>query len=237
MPTVQKPSLQHRPLDWDECFSSVERGLRRSRTAILKTIGFTAEYNPQTAFHFPHHSVQAEGDMIMDELVGILVWAAKSRVDGGFKPASQIIATLKALRRNKALLHRRDRIEAEALGALELAFEARFRKILAEMPAAHELDLAIDDAIASLKSQTRRRGPNIGAEKLAVDLQSMFGRFGTKVGRIVDRTNAESGEFVEFLNLVIPPLNNVLRQHHAVPLNIRSIATRAAAVSKGKLRA
>jgi hypothetical protein len=112
MPTIHKPQLDHASFPWHEQSDRFHTELEAQRAQILEQSGFNREFgNPGDP---PGINEEQEGAAFLLELSGILSQAAAIKMDGGYKPANKIIATLKSIEKDPSLILNAG-VEPEAL--------------------------------------------------------------------------------------------------------------------------
>src|ERR1700736_825799 len=97
MPTIQKPQLGHVSFSWHEQSDRFQRELDARRAEIFERSGFNKEFG--NSGNPPSTNEEQEGAAFILELSGILSQAAAIKMDGGYKPANKVIATLKSIKR------------------------------------------------------------------------------------------------------------------------------------------
>jgi hypothetical protein len=224
MPTIQRPQLDHASFPWHEQSDSFHKELEKQKAKILERSGFNREFgNPGDP---PGINEEQEGAAFLLELSGILSQAAAIKMDGGYKPANKIIATLKSIKRNPSLILKGG-VEPEALSMVASNYQRG-----AEDPGTSWFDVDRSDdlpfpdpqrvskaASVAIGKLTARRGqpPNVMVDFLGDRLLGCYLRFNVTAGRHSvaadgDRAQAEAGPFLEFLSSVIAPLNRFLIQ-------------------------
>src|SRR5262249_32070759 len=123
MPAVYPPSLSYRPFQWQTATAALRSLLDTSREQILGMVGFIDEYGRPDHGLVPEPIWQQEAENLISEIAGILAKAAAIIVDAGFKSAMRVAATIRAIKRDPAMLMKEGvSIEPEALGVLALAY-------------------------------------------------------------------------------------------------------------------
>jgi hypothetical protein len=230
MATRYKPQLNHIGFDWFYQSNRFLHELLAHEATILAKLGFYEEYG---SLGDPTFSGHVESINLMNEISGILSVAATIRMDAGFKAPHQIIATLRAIEKDPSLIFTHS-IEPEALGMLAQCYQRAEeapgtfwfdidRPENAPFPDPNRVRAAASKAIASLKLEASPgRRPDRVMEFLALRFREIFLRFNhritrhsvesrreTKVAgkRETKEVQLEAGPFIEFLKLVLEPLN------------------------------
>lgn len=234
MPTRAKPLLNHKRFQYAAESVFLENRLSLMRIKILKLIGFEAEYDERE----DREAYEKEVNDFLEEIEIALTKAGYARVETEFKPATHVIATLQAVKKTpSSLVNRAHRIDPGALGILDYHHRQLFGVMLPDEPEAHVVRKAADAAIASLKKITKVGGrKDQSFRQLANDIRELYERFDHEgVGRIVESCSGssfESGNFTEFVQIVIEPLNRVMIRYKLDPFSVRSIAEEAASLKK-----
>jgi hypothetical protein len=224
MPTIQKPQLHHVPFCWHQHSEEFHAELRAQRPDILEKSGFTREFGSSGSA--PGTSYELESDAFILELSGILSRAAAIKVDGGYKAANKVIATLRAIEKDPTLVFKAA-VEPEALAMLESNFRlaseepGTFWFLLDRSDAALICDpqcigRAASAAIRQLRTEVRRgRRADFMLDYLGDRLLACYLRFNDTATRHSiasdgERAQAEAGPYFEFLKLVVAPLGRFL---------------------------
>ncbi|MDB5611432.1 MAG: hypothetical protein JWP25_8332 [Bradyrhizobium sp.] len=231
MPARYKPQLNHIGFDWFYQSNRFLNELLAKEIPILERLGFYKEYG---SLEDPTFSGHVESMNLMNEICGILSVAATIQMDAGFKAPHQVIATLEAIKKDPSLVITHS-IEPEALGAIARCYQrgqeapGTFwfdidRAGNTPLPNPDQVRAAASNAIASLKLEASpgRRPDRVG-EFLAVRFREIFLRFNDRITRhsVVSSRDVksglsshetkevqlEAGPFIEFLELVLEPLN------------------------------
>jgi hypothetical protein len=242
MPTIQKPQLDHVSFPWREQSDRFHMELDARRAEIFERSGFNKEFgNSDNALNT---NEEPEGAAFILELSGILSQAAAIKMDGGYKPANKVIATLKSIKKNPSLILNAG-VEPEALAMVSSSYQRAEEK-----PGTFwfDIDRPDDDApdpqrvriaasVAIKKLLPRRGQPrDVVLDFLGDKLLRCFLRFNATAGRHSvaadgDRAQAEAGPFFEYLSLVIAPLNRFLVQlptsYGAKSISVPELARRA----------
>jgi hypothetical protein len=194
------------------------------RPEILERSGFNREFgDPADA---PSINTETEGAKFILELSGILSLAAAIKMDAGHKPANKIIATLKAIKKDPSLILSGG-VEPEALAMVALSYQRGEEKpgtFWSDVDRSNDVpppdpkgvSKAASVAIESLESAARSGRPrDFMLDYLGDRLLACFLRFNQTATRHSiasdgDRAQAAAGPFLEFLTVVIAPLNQFL---------------------------
>lgn len=254
MPTIQRPQLDHVSFPWHEQSDLFHRELEAQRTQILEWSGFNNEFgNPGAT---PSINEEREAIAFILELSGILSQAAAIKMDGGYKPANKVIATLKAVKKDPSLIFRGG-VEPEALSLVASSYQRDEERLgtfwfdvdrydeQMPRPGSERVRKAASVAIESLQALAHAGRPHdVMLDFLGDRLLSCYRRFNVTAGRHSvaadgDRAQAEAGPFLEFLSSVITPLNRFLIQlpacYGAKSISAPELARRALQ-SPGKMR-
>jgi hypothetical protein len=239
MPTKHKPSLDHRPFDILAAYDEIRGELESHRRLILEVIGFTSEYGaPEDLAERALTEFDSDAGELLDEIAGVLTKAGAVAIDAGNKPPRAVLANLQVIARDPSLLlRRRFRIEPSTLGMLavhyqrgseppgtlwwEMTGDRRLR------PTTHAIRKAARAAIETierdLRSSKHRRPKKREIEVLVLELAPIFRRFqdGPVRRRVTTEGGSDSsriggheyGPFMEFLDLVLPALENALTSY------------------------
>jgi len=222
MPTIHKPQLDHRGFNWREDAERLHQALLERADAILCAIGLRNK---------PRHPAQPGQDLseeeseLLRQCAGAISEAAAIQLDAGYKPVNKLIATLGEIEKNPSIVFERS-IEPEALAVL-----ASWYRRGDEPPGMFWCDIYGDDGASVPNPQnirdaatwgilflgretTKGRPKNIAMEVLASRLVSLYMGFNDRASRrsVVSWSRGryvqiEDGPFVDFLKLVIAPLN------------------------------
>jgi hypothetical protein len=250
MPTIQRPQLDHVRFPWHEQSDQFHKELAARSAAIFELSGFNREFeNPDFP---PGTQHEKEGAAFILELSGILSQAAAIKMDGGYKAANKVIATLKAIKKDPSLIFKAG-VEPEALSMVASNYQRG-----GEEPGTFwfDIDRPDDDvpdpqrvskaASVAIKKLSPRRGQprDVMLDLLGDKLLACYLRFNSTAGRHSvaadgDRAQVEGGPFLEFLIVVIAPLNRFLLQlpasHGAKAISAPDLARRALR-NRGKTR-
>jgi hypothetical protein len=225
MPTIQNPQLDHTSFRWQQQSDRFHTELEAQRAQILEQSGFNGEFG--SSDHLPTSiNTEKEGDDFILELSGILSQAAAIKMDSGFKATNKIIATLKSIKQDPSHILKGG-IEPEALAMVASNYQRGDEKagafwfdvdrsVDAALPDLHCVSKAASAAMTKLS--TRRGQPgDVMLDFLGDRLLACFLRFNPRAGRhsIVIHSNgtqAEVGPFLEFLTVVVAPLNRFFIQ-------------------------
>ena len=224
MPTVHKPQLDHVSFHWHEQSNQFHKELEALRAQILERSGFNNEFGDPSDVD----NAEKYGSEFIRELSGILSLAAAIKVDGGYKPANKLVATLKSVEKDPSLILSGS-IEPEALAGVARSYQrgeeepGTFwfdvdRATDAPLPDPRRVSKAASTAIRSLEEEVSSGRPrDLMLNYLADSLLARFLRFNDAATRHSiasdgDRAQAAAGPFIEFLTLIIEPLNKFLVQ-------------------------
>jgi hypothetical protein len=87
--------------------------------------------------------------LFIEDICGALCWAAAVQMDGGFKPANKVIATLEAVEKDPSIINA-GYVEPEALGMIASQYQ-----LADETPGTYWHDVYQDDG--ALKAPARAR--------------------------------------------------------------------------------
>jgi hypothetical protein len=224
MPTIQKPQLDHVRFPWHEQSDQFHKELAARSAAIFELSGFNREFgNPDFPLGTQH---EKEGAAFILELSGILSQAAAIKMDGGYKAANKVIATLKSIKKDPSLFFKTG-VEPEALSMMASNYQrddeepGTFwfdvdRSDNAPLPDLQRVSKAASVAIEKL-SPRRGQPRDVMLDFLGDRLLACYLRFNSTAGRHSvaadgDRAQTECGPFFNFLTLVIAPLNRFFVQ-------------------------
>jgi len=230
MPTKYKAQLDHVGFDWTRDAELIRQSLMMRKDQILPEAGFREDQAALISF--------------IDDICGILSWAAAVQMEGGFKAANKIISTLEAVEKNPSSISAGN-VEPEALGMIASQYQrsdetpGRFGFDVYQEEGAHELDLlqvsrAALRAITQLQTEATKGRPkkillNILSEKLR-DLFLRHNDVATRHSIASDGEVAqdEAGPYFEFCQAVIAPLNeffaNLPQSYDAKPVSAAQVA-------------
>jgi hypothetical protein len=230
MATRYKSQLNHVEFDWLLQSNRFLNELLAKEIPTLERLGFYKVYG---SLEDPRFSGHVESINLMNEICGVLLVAATIQMDAGFKTPHQLIATIKAIEEDPSLVITHS-IEPEALGEVARNYQrdqeapGTFwfdidRAGNTPLPNPNQVRAAASNAIASLKLEASPgRRPDRALEFLALRFREIFLRFNDRITRhsVQSRraTNVagkwetkevqlEAGPFIEFLELVLEPLN------------------------------
>jgi hypothetical protein len=222
VPTNYKPQLDHVGFDWTEHSERIYSALLARKDQILDKSGFNKEFDciPLSATRI----VRTEADYLIDEIGGILALAASVQLDAGYKAVNRIIATLRAVEKDPDVVRSRN-IEPEALGMIAGCYQRGdeppgtfwydvYQQDCAEPFERSHIERAATQAVEELQSGMIKGRPAKEVFKVLAKLRGIYLRFNDTAGRrsVITSINGvysqvESGPFLEFLELVIEPLN------------------------------
>jgi hypothetical protein len=226
MPTIHKPQLDHESFPWHEQSNQFHKELEVQRAQILGISGFNKEFGDLS--ETLSDSTEKQRTEFIRELSGILSFAAAIKMDAGYKPANKLIATLKSIEKNPSLILT-DGVEPEALGSVAQNYQrgeeepGTFwfdvdRSARTPLPDLQRVRKAALVAIEGLEKVARSGRPrDLMLNYLADSLLARFLRFNDAATRHSiasdgDRAQAAAGPFIEFLTLIVGPLNEFLVQ-------------------------
>jgi hypothetical protein len=242
VPTRHKPQLHHVPFPGAEQSDRFHRELIAQTALILEKSGFNREF--MTPSDFANPNIEQEAAAFLVELAGILAQAATIRLDGGYKAANKLVATLQAIKKDPSLVLS-DGLEPEALAVLAANYRrgdeepGAFwfdidRSEHAPLPDPQQVIKAASAAIAKLNALTQTGRPrDVMLHFLGERLCGCFLRFNETATRhsiAADgkRAQAEAGPFLDFLTVVLAPLNHFLEgapgQSGAKPVSPAQVA-------------
>jgi hypothetical protein len=224
LPTIQKPQLDRTSFPWQDQSDRFHTDLEAQRAQILGRSGFDREFG--NSGDVASTNAEREGAEFILELSGILSQAAAIKMDSGFKATNKVVATLKSIKKDPALILKGG-VEPEALAMVASNYQRGDEK-----PGTYWFDVDRSDdvpfpapqrvseaaSVAIDKLSARRGQPNnIMLDFLGDKLLACYLRFNLTAGRRPvavdgDGSQLEAGPFLEFLSTVIAPLNRFLIQ-------------------------
>jgi hypothetical protein len=230
MPTKYKAQLDHIGFDWIKDVELIRQSLFARKDLISATAGFRGDETALSSF--------------IEDICGVLSWAAAVQMDGGFKAANKIIATLEAVEKNPSIINAGN-IEPEALGTIanqyQLADEIpgtyRF-DVYQDEGAQHGLDLqqvsrAASRAIVQMQTDARKGRPKKKVLNLLGErLRDLFLRYNDDATRHSIASDGEiaqieAGPYFEFCETVIASLNrffaNLPQTYEAKPISAAQV--------------
>ena len=249
MPTKYKPQLDHVGFDWVNQSNQFHEYLLARETEILEKSGFYKEYGVSNQ--------RLESRELIRELSGVISLAAAIRMDAGFKAPNKLISTLEAVEKDPSLILTRQ-LESEALGMLASHYQRADerpgtfwwdvdRQENAPLPDPERVRQAASSAIVALKSEAGPgRPPDEVTKFVAVKAREIYLRYNDSVTRhsIASFTRGkdsqvEAGPFVEFLELLLAPLNRFFaslpKHYYATPVSPASVARTATEFTPDRL--
>jgi hypothetical protein len=250
MATKYKPQLNHFGFDWIEQASLLERELTAKRTEILESLNFYVFYSERTDV------LTTAGHEVIRELSGIVSQAAAIRMDAGFKAPNKLVATLNAVKKDPSLIFT-EAVEPEAFGKLASQYQR-----CNERPGTYWFDLegygarpdpqriaiAASNAILGLKSEAKPgRLPDIVTGFVALKAREIFLQYNGSItrhsiasSRLEKDTQVEAGPFLEFLELLLAPLNQFFsrlsKDYQATPVSAAQVVRAAVDFGADQLR-
>ena len=233
MPTKYKAQLDHISFDWTRDLEFI----RQSLLARKDLISATARYRGD----------EAALNSFVEDICGVLCWAAAIQMDGGFKAANKIIATLKAIEKNPSVIIAGN-IEPEALGMIasqyQLVDEAPgtyWFDVYQDDGAQHELDLqqvsgAASRAIVQMQTDASKGRPKkVDLDLLGEKLRDLFLRHNDDATRHSIASDGqiaqtEAGPYFDFCKTVLASLNeffaNLPQAYEAKPISAAQVMRR-----------
>src|SRR5712691_8733033 len=253
MPTKYKPQLDHVGLDWFNQSNQFHQDLSAKEAEILEKSGFYKEHSVSDQDIAP-----IEAREFIRELSGVISLAAAIRMDAGFKAPNKLISTLEEVEKDPSLILTR-RLESEALGMLASHYQRAEerpgtfwwdvdRQENAPLPDPERVRQAASSAIVELKSEAGPgRPPDEVTEFVAVRVREIYLRYNDSVTRHSiasfrhgKDSQVEAGPFVEFLELLLAPLNRFFaglpKHYYATPVSPASVARTATEFTPDRLR-
>jgi hypothetical protein len=230
MPTLYKAQLDHTGFDWTKDGEFIRQRLMARKDQVASAARFKGDEAALTSF--------------IDDICGILCWAAAIQMNGGFKAANKIIATLQAVKKDPSIINT-GKVEPEALGMVASHYQradekpGKFGFDVYQDEGVLELNLqkvghAASQAICQLQIEAAKGRPkqypvNILSEKL----RDIFLRHNDDATRHSIASDAkvaqiEAGPYFEFCETAIAPLNeffvNLPRSYAAKPISAAQVA-------------
>jgi len=245
-----KPSRSKKKLNLQYAGGFLTKEISKVRNPILELIGFFREYELNSNQLETVKNAKEDADEIISEIVGTLFHATLIEAHTGQESVVELISTLKAVQKTPHLLSTKNsKISPVAL--LEIGKHYQREQ---ESPGTHWYDVTeigarrisgqIDPIATNVKRAAGLANLDIESDKLlgrpprsanihlAKRLTEIFQRFGRKASRIVDPIKTvtdprerERGDFVEFVRLVIEPLNQLVTRQYGSESKIFSIDT------------
>jgi hypothetical protein len=234
MPTKYKAQLDHIGFDWTKNAELILQSLMARKDLILAKAGFSGDHAAHISF--------------IEDICGILSWAAAVQMDGGFKAANKIIPTLEAVEKDPSIINT-GKVESEAFGMIASQYQradetpGKFGSDVYQDEGAHELNLqqvhrAALRAILVLQAGVKKGRPkklplDILGEKLC-DLFLRYNEVATRHSIASDGEVAqmEAGPYFEFCETVIAPLNEFFaslpQSYDAKPISAAQVARKSA---------
>jgi hypothetical protein len=233
MPTKYKAQLDHVGFDWTRDVELIRQSLLARKDLISDTARFRGD--------------EAALLLFIEDVCGVLSWASAIQMDGGFKAANKIIATLKAVEKKPSIITTGD-IEPEALGMIARQYQlddeipgTYWFDVYQDDGAQHELDLqqvghAASRAIIQMQADAGKGRPKkVVLDLLGEKLRDLFLRYNDEATRHsiasdgqVEQT--EAGPYFDFCNTVLASLNeflaNLPQVYEARPISAAQVMRR-----------
>jgi hypothetical protein len=255
MSTNYEPQLNHIGFDWVREPRRFLLDLLARETHVLEQLGFYRVYG---SLQDPAFRGNIESIKTMEAISGVLSHAAAIMMDGGFKAPHQIIATLAAIEADPLQILNRT-LEPEALGVLASCYQRGMeppgalwfdidRPQNAPLPEPDRVRAAASAAIRKMKAQaTRGRRKDRVVEFIALKFRELFLQFNEAItrhsvesSRRGKKVQIEAGPFVDFLTVVLEPLNRFFaelpKEYGAKPLSPGYVARIALKLDVGIYR-
>jgi hypothetical protein len=253
MPTKYKPQLDHVGFDWSNQSNQFHQDLLAIETTMLEKSGFFNEYG-----HPGPDVVHSEARELIRELSGVISLAAAIRMDAGFKAPNKLISTLEAVEKDPSVILTRQ-LEPEALGKLSSHYQREDeppgtfwwdvdRQENAPLPEPEGVRRAASKAILALESEASPGRPaDKVTEVVALRAREIYLRYNASVTRHSVASfrwgsdwQIEAGPFLEFLELLLEPLNSFfasLPKHYcATPVSPASVVRMAVDFTPDRLQ-
>jgi hypothetical protein len=226
MPTIHKPQLDHVSFAWHDQSNKFRQELETQRLQILERSGFNDEFgDPADA---PSDNTEKQGTEFIRELSGIISLAATIKMDAGYKPVNKLLATCKSIEKDPSLILTGG-VEPEALACVARNYQRGEEEpgtFWFDVDQAGDAPLQYPQGVSKAASVVIRklekaahsgRPRDVMLNYLADSLLACFLRFNETATRHSiasdgDRAQAAAGPFLEFLTLIIGPLNKFLVQ-------------------------
>lgn len=241
MPTKYKAQLDHVGFDWTNDMELIRQGLSARKDLISATVGFTED--------------DAALCLFVEDICGALCWAAAIQMDGGFKAANRIIATLEAVEKDPSIVNLGN-VEPEALGMIASQYQLADEKpgtywydVYQDDGVLHELDLqqvgraALRANVLMQTGVTKGRPKKVILNILGEKLRDLFLRYNDDATRHSIASDGEvaqieAGPYFEFCKTVIAALNEFFARlpssYAAKPISPAQVArTRRIAPDRG----
>ena len=231
MPTKYKAQLDHVGFDWTNDMELIRQGLSARKDLISATVGFGGD--------------DAALSLFIEDICGALCWAAAIQMDGGFKAANKIIATLEAVEKDPSIINAGN-VEPEALGMIASQYQLADEKpgtywydVYQDDGVLHELDLqqvgraALRANVLMQTGVTKGRPKKIILNILGEKLRDLFLRYNDDATRHSIASDGEvaqieAGPYFEFCKTVIAALNEFFAKlpsfYEAKPISAAQVA-------------
>ena len=207
------------------------KALLPERILISATVGFSGE--------------DADLRLFIEDVCGVLCWAAAIQMDAGFKAANKIIATLQAVEKDSSSINARN-VEPEALGMIASQYQLADETpgtygfdVYQDDGAQHELDLlqvsrAASRAVILMQTEvTKGRPKKLTLKLLGEKIRDLFLRYNDVATRHSVASDGgvaqvEAGPYFEFCETVIAALNEFFARlpssYAAKPISAAQVA-------------
>jgi hypothetical protein len=148
-PTKYKAQLDHVGFDWTKDAELIRQSLMARKDRILAKAGFNGDHAALISF--------------IEDICGILSWAAAVQMDGGFKAANKIIATLEAVEKDPSIINTGN-VEPEAKGMIASQYQ-----LADETPGTYGFDVYQDEGAHELDLQQVSRAALLSVLLLQYD--------------------------------------------------------------------
>ena len=230
MPTKYKAQLDHAGFDWTKDVELIRQSLMARKDLIAAKAGFRGDHAALISF--------------IEDICGILSWAAAVQMDGGFKAENKIISTLEAVEKDPSIINT-GKVEPEALGMIACQYQradetpGKFGFDVYQDEGAHELDLqqvrrAALRAILVLQTEVKKGRPKkLPLDILGEKLRDLFLRYNEVATRHSIASDGEvaqmeAGPYFEFCETVIASLNEFFadlpQSYAAKPISAAQVA-------------
>jgi len=227
MPTRYKPKLEHRPLDWSGTWNEIHAGLRTQRRPIWRSLALHEEYGrPGHLSRRDLRDLASDGRELIKEIASVLTRYVMVVAEGGTAPNNLIKANLSAIENDPSLTLRSEvRLEPRTQGILAMNYGRGDEPLGTYWQDVTGDAGGTDPRPEAVRAAARRAGDKVIAETrkggvskpqnllLARELAPIFRRFHDGPIRKRVGPNGTYGPFIDFLNLVLPPVEAALGRH------------------------